>query len=223
MAQQNSQLGLDIPDDEIGVVRDLRKKKPFNIRSLAIAVFVVVLVISSFWISFFLGKMLLTPVKKLPDIDFQKLDERFSEERIQLGAVSSEAVVTQEALPVYETSSARAVEDKEPVKTDQKEEKRQDPFSPQKKTEEKPRSKPVAPKKAVSSSKVFRVRSSVFDSREKAAELVAKLTDSGFESFVKEESSGRFSVQAGVFKSRSNAERLVQQLRDKGFEGEIID
>lgn len=222
MIQQSSQSNLDIPDDEIGVVRDLRKKRPLNIKSFAIAFFVVVLIISSFWISFFVGKALLTPVKKLPDVDFQKLDERFSEERIPLGTAEAVRMMTRESTAVYESLPVPTVEVKDAAVPEKKEMKRQDPFTPEKKIDSKPQVKAYAPKKKTPlPASVFRVRSSIFDTREKAAELLSKLGDSGFEGFTREESSGSFSVQVGVFKSRSNAERLVQQLKDKGFEGEI--
>ncbi|MFA5104860.1 MAG: SPOR domain-containing protein [Candidatus Margulisiibacteriota bacterium] len=216
MTQHNNQTGLDIPDDEIGVVRGLKRKRPLNIRSIGIAAFVVVLIVSSFWISFFIGKILLSPAKKLPDIDFQKLDERFSSEAQQ--------TVTEESHAVYSPSTVLTPEEKVSLGSEKKEPKRQNPFTPQKKAETKPAEKVLAPrKKAVVPAVVFRVRSSVFDSREKAAELVSRLGDAGFEGFARDESSGRFSVQVGVFKSRSNAERLVQQLKDKGFEGEITE
>lgn len=223
MAQQNNLMNLEIPDDDIGVVRDLRKKKPLNFKSVGIAFFVVVIVIASFWTSFFIGKALLTPIKKLPDLDFQKLDERFSEERIPLETAAGQGVVTKESLAVYDSSFVAAEEQAAPD-PEKKEVKRQNPFTPQKKTEEKPAAKAPAPtKKAAVFSGIFRVRSSVYDSREKAVELVSKLGDAGFEGFVREEISGKFSVQVGVFKNRSNAERLVQQLGAKGFEGEITE
>lgn len=215
MAEDNSPTGLDMPDDEIGVVRELKKKKPLNFRSLGIAVFVVVLIVSSFWASFFIGKILLTPVKKLPEVDFQKLDERFSEETVPLEQLGGQKPVTEESPAVYETAAAVAKE-----KPEEKKEERKDPFTPEKKPQPSPS---VTSKRTAASGGLFRVRSSVFDSREKAAALVSRLSSEGFESFVKEESNGKFSVQAGVFKSRSNAEGLVQQLKAKGFEGEIID
>ncbi len=211
MAELNSQTGLDMPDDEIGVVRNLKKKKPFNFKSLGIAVFIVILIVSSFWASFFIGKMLLTPVKKLPDVDFQKLDERFAQETIPLDPISAGQAVTEESPAVYEVPSAAPAEKQAP---------RKDPFTPEKKAEPKA---PVVKKSAPAAKTIFRVRSSVFDSREKAAALSAKLTSAGIESFVKQESAEKFSVQAGVFKSRSNAERLVRDMKAKGFEGEIIE
>jgi hypothetical protein len=211
MAELNSQTGLDMPDDEIGVVRDLRRKKPFNIKSLGIAVFIVVLIVSSFWASFFIGKMLLTPVRKLPDVDFQKLDERFAQETIPLDPMSAGQAVTEESPAVYEVPSAAPAEKELP---------RKDPFTPEKKTAPKAT---AAVAKPAPVKRLFKVSSPAFDTREKAAALSAKMSSAGFESFVKQESAGKFSVQAGLFKSRSNAERLVEQLKAKGFGGVITE
>lgn len=211
MAELNSQTGLDMPDDEIGVVRDLKKKKPFNLKSLGITVFIVILIVSSFWASFFIGKMFLTPVRKLPDVDFQKLDEMFAQETIPPDPMSAGQAVTEESPAVYEVPSDAPAEKELP---------RKDPFTPEKKTA--PKATAAAAKPAPVKS-LFKVSSPAFDTREKAAALSAKMSSAGFESFVKQESAGKFSVQAGLFKSRSNAERLVEQLKAKGFEGVITE
>jgi len=224
----NDKRNLEPIDDEIGVVRDLRrKKKPLRLKTIAFGILVVLLVVSSFWVSFFIGKSLLAPAKRLPEMDFEKLDAQFEEARAALEPVTGEASVmpTVESVPVKE-----AVEEKpavtEPAKTPEvkKEVVKKDLFYPPKKAVSKVAvSKPKGASVTSSSAKLFRVQTPLLDGKDKTVDIMKNLEGAGFEVYARDEGSGKFTIQMGAFKKRSNAENLLDQLKSKGFSGEIIE
>jgi len=226
----NDKRNLEPIDDEIGVVRDLRrKKKPIRLKTIGFGILVVLLVVSSFWVSFFIGKSLLSPAKRLPEMDFEKLDAQFDEARAAIEPVTGEASVmpTVESTPVKETVEEKPAAP-EPVKTPEakKEVVKKDLFYPPKKTVAKTAAVAAAKPKAASvssSAKLFRVQTPLLDGKDKTVDIMKNLEGAGFEVYARDEGSGKFTIQMGAFKKRSNAENLLDQLKSKGFSGEIIE
>lgn len=227
----NDKRNLEPIDDEIGVVRDLRrKKKPLRLKTIGFGILVVLLVVSSFWVSFFIGKSLLAPAKRLPEMDFEKLDAQFEEARAALESVTGEASVmpTVESAPVKETAEKKPAV-AEPAKAPEvkKEVVKKDLFYPPKKTVAKtaaiPAVKPKAASVTSSSVKLFRVQTPLLDGKDKTVDIMKNLEGAGFEVYARDEGSGKFTIQMGAFKKRSNAENLLDQLKSKGFSGEIIE
>jgi cell division septation protein DedD len=197
--------------DEIGIGRGLRKKKsPLSLKGAGVALLIVCLVIGSFWLSFLIGKRILSPMRQAPKAEPQNI----------------ETYKIPQSLPVYDAPKAK--EPKKigplPVKPVKKVVITKDPFFKKKKEAVKKKAE-KAKKEAVKavSDGLYKVRAAVAESKEKAVKLMKDLKDKGFdEVFAHDAGGGNYTVQAGAFKSRANAEKLLKELKEKGFDGKII-
>lgn len=219
-----NQGGLPFPkenEDELGIGKRIRRKKsPVSLAGIGLVILVIVLVIGSFWVSFYIGKKILTPKKMLPEMSgFEtKLDEQKSE-------------LPKFFIPEKKVSKVALTEKKKEVV-------KKDPFFPEKKKKVtkkviktvavkpvKKESAATAKTKAVvteTEAKLFKVQVMVVDSKDKALEEMKKLEAKGMEVYANDTGDGKFSVQAGAFKNKANALKIVNDLKAKGFSGKII-
>jgi len=190
--------------DEIGVARGLRKKKSsFSFKGLATVLMIAALVIVSFWLSFLIGKRILSPMRQVPKAEPQK----------------TETYRVPEDLPVYAAPAPKEKAGPDEAVPEVKQVKKvvikKDPFFAAKKK--------TAATVNKGSGSLYKVRTSIAESKEKAFEIMKGLKEKGFdEAFAHELGGGKFSVQAGAFKLKANAEKLIKELKEKGFDGKII-
>ena len=69
-------------EEEIGIGKEIRSSSSSWFRGLLTAVLLILLVIGSFWLSFFLGKKLLVPIKPLPEAPTLPKEEMVTPEAI---------------------------------------------------------------------------------------------------------------------------------------------
>ncbi|MFC1540511.1 SPOR domain-containing protein [Candidatus Margulisiibacteriota bacterium] len=162
-------------------------------------VLLIGVIVSSFWVSFNLGKRLLVPVRKLP------------QRNIEIALPEPPAVIA--ALEEFEEVTVVAEEDLSPlVKVVET------PKAAQPKPEPKPTvSRTVAP----SGAKYYKVQAGVFSDKANAFSQAQKLKASGFETFIRKVSQG-WRVQAGAYFSKQWALNLQSSLKAKGFESVLI-
>jgi len=199
-------------DDDIGIGKKLKKDRSgLSVRGIVFVLLVILLIIASFWISFLVGRKLLSPAKQIQELEHLK-----PVEEVQLP----------EANPVKDLPSP--VKPKMPASPVMEIPEPAEPVVP---AVVPPAAKPKvvkkkAPVKAVAvveyEKETYVVRAGSFDTRDEAAGVVEKLRGEGFEAFQKPAGSS-YVVQVGVFKSRENARKLVDELKAKGFEGKIVE
>ncbi len=234
MADINDLEPLDSREEEIGVAKELMKKDRSLSKRFFYALIVVILIVGSFWGSFYIGRLILSSTKNLPESEFEQLDEQFAQQNAPVYSTSeSEVVMSTIEMTAVETgenpvsskqtseASFSKVASKNPF-VESKEVPKTNKTAPQKEfTASNPRSSNIA-KSVSAKSKTYIVRSSIFDDKDQAKELAEKISSDGFETFVKEVRPGIYFVQFGVFKSYENAKKLANQLSDFGYKAVIV-
>jgi len=176
-----------------------RKKGGFLgfIKSLLLFVLLIGIIVSSFWVSFLLGKRILVPVKQIP--------ERKFEVAAPVGQPTPAALQRLEEVMLEEEQRA-AVREVEEVETE-----------PVRIMEP----APVAPKPSAGEKHYYKVQAGVFSSKDNALALADRLHASGFATYIKKLENG-WRVQVGAFYRKSQAQHLQGSLSAKGFESTII-
>ena len=207
---ENENRSLDITDDEdIGIGRSLkrRSRSSFPVKGVVFSIFIVFLVVASFWVSFLVGKRILIPektilaekpkpvstmpVKEVP----QSVAERDLTEKTVFPDLSQKPPA--KAKPVEKKISKKVVLPTAPAK--------------------KPLAQPAPAKEDV----YYKVQAGLYSSRAQAVEKMKAMEDLGFEVFAREVSGG-WRVQAGAFKSREKADKMASELRAKGLSATVI-
>ncbi len=168
------------------------------IKSVLLFVLLIGIIVSSFWVSFLLGKRILVPVKKIPERRFEVV--------APVGQPTPAALQRLEEVMLEEEERAAAQEEAvaektEPVKTAEP--------------------KPVAEKPSTGSKHYYKVQAGVFSDRENALALAERLQTNGFATYTKKVTNG-WRVQVGAFYKKSQAQHLQSSLSTKGFESTII-
>ncbi len=231
-------------NEEIGLGKEITKKRSASpMKAFTYIIVVIALVLGSFWLSFMVGKSILSPIRKLPEIDTVKketLDIPEQKVAAALQTSTPEELSFPELAPATPTPPVEKPVAKPEVKK-VVEEKVTTPAPapvvkkvvvPKKKTPKAVSREIVGDKESVKVvSKVitaktdvktiYKVRVTRADTKEKSENALAELKSSGFDAFVKDVNGEKF-IQTGVFKSRANAEKLLDQLKAKGFGGEVI-
>ncbi len=214
----------DGPEDDIGVASELKRQEERSevIRKTWIGLSVLILVVGSFWMSFYLGSKILSPVKRLPEIQVPSPIEEMNDRSASFGTTvtkeKSEQVAIPEELKAPPEKAVRASDIAPAIR-----EMKAEIAKPEVRKLITPVvKKAVMKKKEPVSSKSVKVRVAVASDKETADAIIRKLADKGFEAFAKKMEDGSLSVQAGVFKTRSNAQKLAGELKDNGFPAELI-
>ncbi len=184
-------------DDEIGVAKDLGRRRSSDfgwLKNIFVAFLLVGIVVGSFWISFLIGKRVLTPVKPLKSEKVVPIEEDvliFSEE-------------TEPPAPVVEKPAPKPEPKPEPKEVAEP--------------------SPITQPKTASTIpiKYYKVHVGSFASRAQASSYAEKLKSAGYPTYVKEVGSSAWTVQVGAFNLRSQAESLVGSLKTKGFGSSIV-
>jgi len=164
------------------------------VRSLLVLVFLIIVVVASFRISFYLGQKMLFPAKRSPDKIVVPVPEPPASIKAlqRLQEVMSGEVKTKPC-------PAKAV--RQPVRTNRT---------------EKP-ARHWAPRR----SGYYKVEAAVYADKGTAAELASKIAAKGFSVFVKKVAGG-WRVQVGAYKTRSGAEAQQRQLSGQSIQARII-
>lgn len=200
-------------DEEIGIGRQFKKDRTkLSVRGLVFVLVVILLVICSFWISFLVGRKLLTPENQIKELE-------------QLGHVE-EVELPKHVTP--EKKPARKIEPVPPVMPVIEEPVPAPAIvkpAVKKPAKAKAVKRPVPAEEEVSepvSSGLYTVRAGSAGNKEDAVNMVEKLRADGIEAFQKE-SGGTYVIQAGVFRSKANAQKLVDELEAKGYKAKIVE
>ena len=108
----------DDPENDIGIGTDLkrREERQESAKKTWLAVFVLALVVCSFWLSFFLGSKILSPVKKLPEIDLTPNADELNPLPVNLPAEKEKEVKTIKIKePVLKSERIEIPEELKPV------------------------------------------------------------------------------------------------------------
>jgi cell division protein FtsN len=165
-------------------------------RNTLVFILLVGIIAGSFWLSFFLGKRILSPTKEAvqPKIDIELEETKPADLERALKELEEKEEVT---APIVIPEKKIVVEKSAPAKT-----------TPVK----------IA---AAKSGMLYKVIAGTFSGKTQAASQANKLKAIGFETFVRQFKDG-FRVQAGAFLSKSNAQSLIDSLRKKGFASTLI-
>lgn len=167
------------------------------IRSLLLFVLLIGIIVSSFWVSFLLGKRILVPVKKIPERRFEVVAPESRPTPAALQRLEEVMLEEEEKIAVEEVEAAQA----EPAKVAEP--------------------KPAEGKPSSGTKHYFKVQAGVFSSKSNALALERKLNASGFATYTKKVTNG-WRVQVGAFYKKSHAQHLQSSLSAKGFESTII-
>ena len=163
-----------------------------GMKSILIFLVLAAVVVGSFWISFQLGRRLLTPVKKIPE---QKI----------------EVPIPEPPASIKSLQRLQEIMSKEAAKKGPK-------CLPRKVARAKA---PSRAKAAAAGGQYFKVQAGWFADKAKAQELGEKVKAGGFDVFIKKVGGG-WRVQAGAYRTRSQAEALRRKLAGKGFDSTLI-
>ena len=184
--------------DKRGIDLGPKRKNGFLvfIKNLLLFVLLVAIIVSSFWVSFLLGKRILVPVKKTPK---QRIELALPESGPSPAALQRlEEVMIEE---IEKDSSPAAAAKAEPKKV----------------------VKPKAIKKVYSqkAERYYKVQAGVYSDIDNAKERAKKLQTIGFATYIKKVSKG-WRIQVGAFYKKVQALHLQSSLSAKGFESTII-
>lgn len=196
------------PDKDI--TRDIKRGGVSDFfKNLFVGLFLVAIVIGSFWISFLVGKrVLVPPVKNIPSMELPRPITR-------LQASNAEAVRSFEGMKESFRDQVSNVTSKFKG------------AAPAKETVAKPATvtspapAPVPVKKDQVKIFHYKVVGGIFASQNDAQILARKLTNAGFPQYVKKVS-GMWHVQVGAFETKSQALSLISRLKAKGFSPRIV-
>ena len=167
------------------------------LKNLFVFAVLILVVVSSFWISFQLGKRILLPVKNL-------------EEKIEVNIPEPPPIIkplqaAPEIIGVVPTEAKPA-----------------EPIAEPKLVETKPAPKPIKVKVAAAAGRHFyKIQAGLFTEKIKASELADKILGSGFEIYLKRVGEA-WRVQVGAFKTKGEANAIQSALSGKGFKSEIV-
>ena len=186
-------------DEEKGLAKDVRKRSSVSfgwLKNIFVALLLVGIVVGSFWISFLIGKRVLTPVKPLRSEKVTPIKEPDTALVVEEIVIEEEPIAPKprpqpEPMPTPEPST-KSTEVKEPV--------------------------PAVP----SVTRYYKVRVGSFTASAAAADTEKKLKAAGYPTYVKKVSAGKWSIQVGAFAKKSQADSLVGQLKKKGFESTVV-
>ena len=186
-------------DEEKGLAKDVRKRSSSNfgwLKNIFVALLLVGIVVGSFWISFLIGKRVLTPVKSLRSEKVAPIKELSTplvveEIDIEEETVEPKPKLEPEPMPAPE-SSTKPTAVKEP-----------------------------APATTVVS-KYYKVRVGSFTTSTAASDAEKRLKNAGFPTYVRKLGSGKWTIQVGAFAKKSQSDSLAGQLKAKGFESTVV-
>ncbi|MBI5399149.1 SPOR domain-containing protein [Candidatus Saganbacteria bacterium] len=164
-------------------------------KGILIPLFLIFVIVGSFWLSFNLGKRILLPLKK----------EAPSAIKVNIPAPPDNIADLQAApaLNSFASTPGPTIPPALPVAH---------------KTKKMFVVKQPLP---VVSGKYYKLQAGVYENKITALESAKKLQAAGFESFVREVQ-GSWRVQAGAFKKKTQARQLQEQLKTQGFASIII-
>ncbi len=215
---------LEPMDDEIGIGQKIMPKaNVFSFKTVFVLVLIVVLVIGSFWISFLLGRQILSPLRKLPEIDYSAVQKSLDEPKPAVPQVQEQPAVVEEELS-EEPAAVVVPEVKKTVPAKKPAAPAVKPAPAEDMDDDIPESPIPETAVAPASSGLYRVQVTTTKTKDDALAIMKDLKAGGFETFARDLGAGKgFSVQVGVFKSKKNADILIEQLKSKGFSGSISE
>lgn len=215
---QDNDVDRQAESDEIGVARGIRKKKSsISFKGVGVVFLIVALVIGSFWLSFLIGKRIMSPMKQLPKAQMPGIETY----KVPEGLPVYDAPKSEVTAPPEEKMPEKAVP--MPPKPVKKVVIKKDPFFAKKKEAAKEKAKKAKAETVKAASEIlYKVRTAIAGSKEKAVTIGKELKEKGFdEIFVYDLGSGKYSVQVGVFRKKENAEKMLKDLKTKGFDANI--
>lgn len=214
---QNQPIPINNVGNEEQAASNLEDKIPRENRFLAllkhVLLFVVLfcVIVTSFWISFRLGKRILVPANNKTDKKIEVVVPKPPPAIAKLNKLEDlKHVVVDEEVAELVSEDEEVVEEKvaevvvaKPV--------------PKPKPKPEPRPEP----KIADNTEFYKVQAGIFALREGAMELFKKLDANGFEALVIKTSRG-WRVQAGAFRNQAYAKDLQSSLKAKGFDSVLI-
>ena len=194
------------------------------VKGILIPVFLIVVVVGSFWLSFNIGKRIWLPLK---NESCKQIEANIPETPASIAGLQSKTAVSSEALQAKlaaalkkATPSAAPAMLALPMK--------KHPALPAKLAVKKRPASPVVVSKkkttaktGLATAKYYKVQAGLYGSKANASAWVKKLHSAGFESFIRQVTGG-WRVQVGAFKIKSQASKLQRQLKAKGFTSIIV-
>ncbi|MFC1559741.1 SPOR domain-containing protein [Candidatus Margulisiibacteriota bacterium] len=163
-------------------------------KNLFVGLFLVAIVIGSFWISFLVGKrVLVPPIKNIPTVEFPK-----PKAVTPLQVKTAEKVAPVQAAPAVVNEPDKTVATAPKVTTTTQ----SDPA-------------------IYAAKKYYKVIAGTFASSGDAQVMARRLAKTGFPYYIKK-MSGMWRVQVGALEARNQAQTLVARLKAKGFSSEIV-
>jgi cell division septation protein DedD len=200
------------------------------LKNAAILLVLLLVVMASFWVSFQLGKRILSPAKNSPEKISIVLPEPPPSLKALQKALSAEASMPPKktglkmmAMPkALAVAPAPVVAPKPIVTTKPVPVKISEPVKA-KTVAAKPPKEAVAAKAVVvaPANHYYKVQAAVLKSKDSAATYANKVKAAGFSTYVKKTAAG-WRVQVGAFKTKSEAEKLQKKLTAKGFTAKVI-
>ena len=209
------------------------------LKNLFLLLVLIVLIVACFWVSFLLGKRILTPPKRVAPVELSMATFEALPTSDHLKKLAIEATKEVENIPITLEAIAKVkkaiVKKTQASKTTYK-----FPVTPivsqQVKKEVQPQ-KIVQKPKSLTAKKViqpvaaktttrktvgyYKVQVGLFGSRAAADTTGKKIQTAGFDSYVKKLTNG-WRVQAGAFKTKAEADRLKASLKAHGFQSLVI-
>ncbi len=171
------------------------------LKNLFLFLLLVAVIAGSFWVSFLMGKNILSPVKKVPTIDLITSEANTMDEIARI-TFEVQSLTLEGAAPKGEKISAKKTESSEEYMK---------PKISHKRT--------LAPAVEQKISFAYKIQTGLFASRSNAQALVKSLKKQGYEA--QSEISGKYTKVFVPAETLSSAKKIARDLRAKGFEAVV--